>query len=267
MQKPPRRREAALFYFYRRTPMSALVSPLTDLDEFEAAVARASTPTRSCGHNAYTSWFARGEATLDELRDFTVQFSVFSHLFIEAQLRKCINAPDLQSYRAGKEILLNELGVVFAPSGQRRGRDVPLYGRPLRVAGDISPHALGLQWREIGKRRLRARVDAGLLRRAEGVVRVGGRVDRGRRLVRDRALGGGGFWKQLIAGLRAIKIRAATRTCRWGSGRGTTRWKRRMPRTPTTSCAKHSQSRVSRRNASSSRARRSSTPSPVSGTG
>src|SRR3989449_7233034 len=64
-------------------------------------------------NNHYTRWFAKGEATLDEVRHLTVQFSVFSHLFVEAQLRKVINAPTIESYRAGKEILMNELGVVF----------------------------------------------------------------------------------------------------------------------------------------------------------
>src|SRR6266571_6729956 len=63
--------------------------------------------------NAYTRWFATGAADRDEVRHLTVQFSVFSHQFVEAQLRKVINAANLDQYRAGKEILMNELGVVF----------------------------------------------------------------------------------------------------------------------------------------------------------
>src|SRR3954449_12336464 len=63
--------------------------------------------------NAYTRWFATGEVTADDVRHLAVQFSVFSHLFVEAQLRKVINAADLDTYHAGKEILMNELGVVF----------------------------------------------------------------------------------------------------------------------------------------------------------
>src|SRR3981081_4447440 len=63
--------------------------------------------------NTYPRWFAGGTATTDEVRHLTVQFSVFSHLFVEAQLRKVINAADLDTYRAGKEILMNELGVAF----------------------------------------------------------------------------------------------------------------------------------------------------------
>ena len=75
------------------------------------------TPTRP--------WFATGEATRGEVRHLTVQFSVFSHLFVEAQLRKVINAADLDTYRAGKEILLNELGVVFNAGRARRRRPAP----------------------------------------------------------------------------------------------------------------------------------------------
>src|SRR5438874_9750218 len=71
--------------------------------------------------NTYTKWFARGEATRDEVRHLVIQFSVFSHLFVEAQLRKVMNAPTLEQYHAGKEILMNELGVVFRKEGPGRG--------------------------------------------------------------------------------------------------------------------------------------------------
>src|SRR5438132_13928606 len=67
--------------------------------------------------NTYTKWFSKGEATRGEVRHLAVQFSVFSHQFVEAALRKVINAADLQSYRAGKEILMNELGVIYRPAG------------------------------------------------------------------------------------------------------------------------------------------------------
>src|SRR5260370_39965954 len=67
--------------------------------------------------NTYTKWFAKGEATRGEVRHLAVQFSVFSHQFVEAALRKVINAAALQSYRAGKEILMNELGVLYRPAG------------------------------------------------------------------------------------------------------------------------------------------------------
>src|SRR5581483_10410630 len=102
-------------------PMSATVDSVSNLADFKRAVAACIDAHPIVRANRYTAWFSRGEATLEELRAFTVQFSVFSHLFIEAQLRKCINAADVQSYRAGKEILLNELGDGFSPSGSVEG--------------------------------------------------------------------------------------------------------------------------------------------------
>ena len=47
------------------------------------------------------------------------QFSVFSNLFLLAQLNKIINAPTLEEMREGKEILANEIGVVFKPKTKR----------------------------------------------------------------------------------------------------------------------------------------------------
>ena len=83
--------------------MGAVTALSRDFEEFERAVGRIIDRHPIVCDNAYTQWFARGEATLEELQDFTVQFSVFSHLFIEAQLRKCINAPDLQKEAAKRK--------------------------------------------------------------------------------------------------------------------------------------------------------------------
>jgi hypothetical protein len=63
--------------------------------------------------NPYTRWFQHGEVSDDELRHFIRQFSVFSNQFLIAALLKVINAPSLQQSRASKEILLNELGVIY----------------------------------------------------------------------------------------------------------------------------------------------------------
>jgi hypothetical protein len=63
--------------------------------------------------NKFTEWFEEGNFDKTDLRHFVVQFSVFSNLFIEAQLKKTINAPTIEAMHASKEILLNELGVVF----------------------------------------------------------------------------------------------------------------------------------------------------------
>jgi hypothetical protein len=67
--------------------------------------------------NAYTRWFRQGLATDDELRAFVQQFSVFSNQFLVAALLRVINAPGLAQARAAKEILMNELGVIYRKVG------------------------------------------------------------------------------------------------------------------------------------------------------
>lgn len=70
-------------------------------------------------NNKFTSYFEKGEFSEKELRHFIVQFSVFSNLFLQAQLNKVINAQTFQEAREGKEILLNELGVLFNGKGTK----------------------------------------------------------------------------------------------------------------------------------------------------
>jgi len=63
--------------------------------------------------NLYTKWFEEGNISKAQISEFVVQFSVFSNLFLIAQLKKTINADTLEGMRASKEILANEIGVVF----------------------------------------------------------------------------------------------------------------------------------------------------------
>jgi len=63
--------------------------------------------------NAYTAWFELGDKGHEQIMSFIVQFSVFSNQFLVAQLQKTLNADTLESMRASKEILANEIGVVF----------------------------------------------------------------------------------------------------------------------------------------------------------
>src|SRR6478735_1610737 len=99
--------------------MTSAIGSSVDLTALQQAVDELVGTHPVVTSNAYTSWFALGGASTDDVRHLTVQFSVFSHLFVEAQLRKVINAPSLDSYHAGKEILLNELGVVFRPPARQ----------------------------------------------------------------------------------------------------------------------------------------------------
>jgi hypothetical protein len=73
--------------------------------------------------NAYTRWFRDGDATDDELRRFVRQFSVFSNQFLVAALLRVINAPTLGQARSAKEILMNELGVIYRKTGETRAPD------------------------------------------------------------------------------------------------------------------------------------------------
>jgi hypothetical protein len=64
-------------------------------------------------HNAYTAWFEQGNQNLQQIKEFIIQFSVFSNQFLIAQLHKMIHADTLDSMRVSKEILANEMGVKF----------------------------------------------------------------------------------------------------------------------------------------------------------
>lgn len=174
--------------------------------------------------NRYTKWFAGGQATRGEVRHLTVQFSVFSHLFVEAQLRKVINAADLDTYRSGKEILLNELGVVF-----NAGARAPA------VAGDADPELvategtvdggrfrfgaahfewlarfakpIGLDFADLGKRRHGTRPT---LFFCDELLDVYGAEDAATAEGASYAVehwAAAGFWKELIDGLEAFKER------------------------------------------------------------
>ncbi len=92
-----------------------------DFRDFLAAVDRDLLRHRVILHNEYTHWFQAGNATDEELRHFLKQFSVFSNQFLIAALLKVINAPTIQQARASKEILLNELGVIYRRREQAVG--------------------------------------------------------------------------------------------------------------------------------------------------
>jgi hypothetical protein len=172
--------------------------------------------------NRYTRWFATGEASRADVRHLTVQFSVFSHLFVEAQLRKVINAPDLASYRAGKEILMNELGVPFRPP--RGARDGEVEADLVSTEGSVEgarfrfPAAhfewllrfaepLGLGFGDLGKRRQATPATAFFC--AE-LLRIYGSDDPSIAAGASYAVehwAAAGFWKELIAGLRIFSER------------------------------------------------------------
>jgi pyrroloquinoline quinone (PQQ) biosynthesis protein C len=86
---------------------------VSDFQDFLAEVDREFLQHHIITNNAYTCWFSEGTATDEQLRHFIRQFSVFSNQFLVAALLKTINSPTLQQSRATREILLNELGVIY----------------------------------------------------------------------------------------------------------------------------------------------------------
>lgn len=89
-----------------------------DFQDFLNQVDRDFLQHRIITDNAYTRWFCEGIATDEELRHFIQQFSVFSNQFLVAALLKVINSPTLKQSRASREILLNELGVIYRRLGE-----------------------------------------------------------------------------------------------------------------------------------------------------
>jgi hypothetical protein len=174
--------------------------------------------------NVYTRWFASGTADRDEVRHLAVQFSVFSHQFVEAQLRKVLNAADLESYRSGKEILMNELGVVFRPiqpgTATPEGVDPDIVGTEGTVDGGrfrfTAAHfewllrfgaPIGLAFDDMGKRR---HGTPSTLFFCDELLRIYGSEDASIAEGASYAVehwAAAGFWKELIAGLSAFKVR------------------------------------------------------------
>jgi hypothetical protein len=174
--------------------------------------------------NAYTRWFSAGTADRDEVRHLAVQFSVFSHQFVEAQLRKVLNAADLDSYRSGKEILMNELGVVFRPTQPGatapEGVDPDIVGTEGTVDGGrfrfTAAHfewllrfgaSIGLGFDDMGKRR---HGTPSTLFFCDELLRIYGSEDPSIAEGASYAVehwAAAGFWKELIAGLSSFKAR------------------------------------------------------------
>jgi hypothetical protein len=177
--------------------------------------------------NPYTKWFASGAASLDDVRHLTVQFSVFSHEFVVAQLRKVLNAADLATYRAGKEILLNELGVVFKPASATATIDsTATEAEPDLVATEGTVDGgrfrfqaahfewllrfadpIGLGFNDLGKRRL---ATPPTLFFCDELLRLYGSEDPVAAEGASYAVehwAAAGFWKELIAGLETVRER------------------------------------------------------------
>jgi len=178
--------------------------------------------------NRYCAWFEQGEATTEDVKHFVVQFSVFSNLFLLAQLLKMINAGSLEGMRASKEILANEIGVMFT-KGDAPARTVANEEREgdpsiVSIEGSVeggrfrfkAAHfewllklgdVLGLGFGDLGKRR---HGTPATLFFCDQLAEIYGHEDPNIAEGASFAVenwAAAGFWKQLIAGLDAYRRR------------------------------------------------------------
>jgi len=179
--------------------------------------------------NAYTQWFARGEMPVEHLRRFAIEFSVFSNQFLLAALNRVINADTLHSARESKEILMNELGVIYnkgasGESAAAEGANADREGDPALVSteGTVDGgkfrfqaahfewllrfgQSLGLTFDDMGKRR---HGSPSTLHFCDELFRLYGSDDYNEAMGAAFAVenwAAAGFWKELIAGLEKLK--------------------------------------------------------------
>lgn len=199
------------------------------LDEVSAKFMRHSIIT----DNRYCAWFEKGNLTGNQVSHFIVQFSVFSNLFLIAQLKKMINAPTLAGMRSSKEILANEIGTIFRridkapPNGNGSvltESEKDLSGDPELVntegtvdGGTFKFRAAHFEWLlrmgkvlkldfgDMGKRRHGSETT---LFFCDELERIYGSEDPSIAEGASFAVenwAADGFWKQLVAGLKAYK--------------------------------------------------------------
>lgn len=195
---------------------------------FQRRIDRDLLQHRAITDNRFTAWFAQGRQSLTQVRAFIVQFSVFSNQFLVAQLHKMINAETLESMRSSKEILANEIGVMF--NGPRpavgAGEDADRVGDPELVATEGSVDGgrfhfraahfewltgiaakAGLDFDDIGKRR---HGTSPTLHFCDELIRLYGSADYMTSQAASYAVenwAAAGFWDELVAGLQLFNER------------------------------------------------------------
>jgi hypothetical protein len=176
--------------------------------------------------NKFCKWFSSGAADREIVSHFIIQFSVFSNLFLLAQLHKVINAGSLEGMRASKEILANELGVMFHKPGAKATvvTDKDHEGDPdiVSIEGSVdggtfrfrAAHfewllkmgkVMGIGFNDMGKRR---NGTPSTLFFCDELSSIYGNEDPNIAEGASFAVenwAAAGFWKQLVAGLEAFK--------------------------------------------------------------
>ncbi len=169
--------------------------------------------------NPYTAWFELGNQNPAQIKAFIIQFSVFSNQFLIAQLHKMIHADTLESMRASKEILANEIGVRFQ-SDQQQGSPNNQGATEGSVEGSrfsfgaahfewlyIIAKKLGLHFSEIGQPK---HSTSATLFFCDELIRLYGGDNYQISQAASYAVenwAAAGFWKQLIQGLQTYNDR------------------------------------------------------------
>jgi hypothetical protein len=175
--------------------------------------------------NSYTEWFATGELSIEQAQDLVTQFSVFSNLFLLAQLNKVINSPTIEEMREGKEILANEIGVVFKPAKKKSADiagqfDPSIVSTSGTVEGGVYSNraahfewlcdvakSIGLEYEDIGKRR---HGTAATLHFCDKLYEIYGADDLDTSLGASFAIehwANAGFWDDLVDGFTKLNKR------------------------------------------------------------
>ncbi len=170
-------------------------------------------------NNPYTHWFSNAELNHAQVKSFIIQFSVFSNQFLVAQLQKMINADTIEEMRASKEILANEIGVLFSGRSAYSAEDSKELGG---IDGSIEggkfhfraahfellvrmAEKIGLDFHLLGKRS-RGRKET--LFFCDELIRLYGNEDYQIATAASYAVenwAAAGFWDQLVAGLSRYK--------------------------------------------------------------
>ena len=168
--------------------------------------------------NEYCAWFEQGDISEAQVKAFVVQFATFSNLFLIAQLKKTINADSIEGMRASKEILANEIGVVFKsnkekPSDANQADEDKIISIEGSVEGGAfhfkaahfewllrMAEKLGMGFNDIGKRR---HGTPSTLFYCDELARLYGNEDYMTSQASSYAVenwAAAGFWDQLVAG-------------------------------------------------------------------
>lgn len=207
-----------------------------NFEAFKQTIEREFMAHPAVTRNEYSAWFSHGDVPLDHLRAFTVQFSVFSNQFLLAALNRAINADTLHAARESKEILMNELGVIYnkgehgktaGEGGKGTTGEHDREGDPALVSTEGTVDGgtfrfqaahfewllrfgepLGLTFDEMGKRR---HGTPSTLHFCDELFRLYGSDDYNEAMGASFAVenwAAAGFWKELIAGLEKIKAQS-----------------------------------------------------------